>query len=241
MLNRILLAGIIMVQGGDSALALVRNVSVDDKSMAEIHLSMGKSTVLHFSEKPTKVITGNQNYFNIEFTGEDVTIQPLGTVVSNLFVYTEYYRYGFVLRVGGSSYDDLVQVRWRSRHLLPPIEVPTKPQEALPLPPKPVHSRAKPVQLSKVFTDKTIGVTVAELDIAGTTELKSKDVSISATQDGKNLPVRSVAFDRDTIDSKNSSMKARVFLSSRPGRSFELLVNISGKKTKISVQGNLVR
>ena len=230
-----------MVQCGRSALALVRNVSVDDKAMAEIHLSLGKSTVLHFSEKPIKVITGNQNYFNIEFTGEDVTIQPLGAVVSNLFVYTEYYRYGFVLRVGGASYDDLVQVRWRSRRLLPPMEMPTRPKETPPSPSKPGHSHTKPVQLSKVFIDKAVGVTVAELDITGSPELKSKDVTISAVQDGKDLVLRSVAFDRDTIDSKNPIIKARVFLNSKTGKPFVLLVNISGKKIKMSVQGNLVR
>lgn len=92
----------------------MRKVVVDEKSMAEIRLMMGRSTVLHFVEKPTKVIVGRQNYFNIEFTGNDVTIQPLGYVTSNLFVYGEYHRYGFLLRVGGHGYDDLVEVKWKS-------------------------------------------------------------------------------------------------------------------------------
>ena len=84
---------------GSQALPMVRTITVDEAMMAEIHLAMGRSTVLHFFEKPAKVVAGNQNYFNIEFTGNDITVQPLGPVTSNLFAYGEYHRYGFILRV----------------------------------------------------------------------------------------------------------------------------------------------
>jgi len=94
---------------------VVRSIFTNNKRMAQINLQMGRSTVLHFIEKPKKVVCGNANYFNIEFTERDVTIQPLGPVASNLFVYTDYHRFGFILRVGKfRRYDDLVDVKWQS-------------------------------------------------------------------------------------------------------------------------------
>lgn len=73
---------------------------------------MGKSTVLRFLEKPKKVVIGNQNYYGLEFIENDVAIQPLGSVSTNLFVYTENHTYGFLL-TPGERYNDLVFVRWR--------------------------------------------------------------------------------------------------------------------------------
>lgn len=76
-MNRTLF-GLVTILIGHAAFAVVRTVTVDQNTMAPIHLAMGRSTVLHFHEKPGKVVAGNQNYFNIEFTGNDITIQPLG-------------------------------------------------------------------------------------------------------------------------------------------------------------------
>ena len=47
--------------------AKIRKVFVNADKMETIKLSMGKSTVLRFLEKPKKVVVGNKNYFNIEF------------------------------------------------------------------------------------------------------------------------------------------------------------------------------
>ena len=90
----------------------VRTVAVNNGAMAPIFLRMGKSTVLRFVEKPKKVVIGNQNYYGLEFIENDVAIQPLGAVGTNLFVYTENHTYGFLL-TPGERYDDLVFVRWR--------------------------------------------------------------------------------------------------------------------------------
>lgn len=90
----------------------VRTLAVDNQAMAPVFLRMGKSTVLRFSEKPKKVVVGNQNYYGLEFIDNDVAIQPLGAVATNLFVYTEAHTYGFLL-TPGERYDDLVFVRWK--------------------------------------------------------------------------------------------------------------------------------
>lgn len=82
--------------------------------MAPVFLAMGRSTILRFDEKPKTSVIGNQNYFNIEYIGNDLTIQPQGMVSTNLFVYTEFQTYGLILKFGSEShYDDLVTVRWK--------------------------------------------------------------------------------------------------------------------------------
>ena len=65
----------------------VRTLYVNDKKMEKIFLSPGKSTILHFLEKPEKFIVGNLNYINIEFTGNDITLVLLcGVFGNNQFV-----------------------------------------------------------------------------------------------------------------------------------------------------------
>ena len=96
----------------------IRTIEVSSKRMEPIYLKLGQSTVLRFRETPKKVVVGNQNYFNVEFIGNDITVQPQGAVKTNLFVYGEYHTFGFILNAGSySQYDDLVNVRWKSPQL----------------------------------------------------------------------------------------------------------------------------
>ena len=94
----------------------VRDIRTNDKVIQTIHLSMGQSTILRFKEKPKKVVVGNANYMHIEFINNDLAIQPLSSITTNLFVYADFGRtYGFKLKVvgHGSHYDDLVNVKWK--------------------------------------------------------------------------------------------------------------------------------
>ncbi len=98
----------------------IRTVQVNNKKMQLVYLKMGRATVLRFTSKPKKVVIGNQNYYAVEFIDNDLTIQPLGKVETNLFVYTPYRTYGFILRVCSSCRaDDLVFVKWKSRYQWP--------------------------------------------------------------------------------------------------------------------------
>ena len=95
----------------------IRTVQVNAKKMQLIYLKMGMATVLRFTAKPKKVVIGNQNYYAVEFIDNDLTIQPQGKVETNLFVYTPYRTYGFILRVCSSCRsDDLVFVKWKSNY-----------------------------------------------------------------------------------------------------------------------------
>lgn len=93
--------------------ARVRTLTLDDTKMYPVFLKLGKSTVLRFNERPTKVVIGNKNYFNLEFIENDLAIQPLGVVNTNIFIYTKPKTYGMMLKVGSGNYDDLVKVRWK--------------------------------------------------------------------------------------------------------------------------------
>lgn len=90
----------------------VRVVHVRGDEIVPIYLSLGKSTVLRFRERPKKIVIGNQNYFGVEYIDNDVALQPIGGAKTNLFVYTESRTYGFHLIVGSNRYDDLVRVDW---------------------------------------------------------------------------------------------------------------------------------
>ncbi|MDB9787161.1 hypothetical protein OAB57_03570 [Bacteriovoracaceae bacterium] len=94
----------------------IRTIRMDSKKMKNIYLKLGQSTILRFKDTPQKVVVGNQNYFNIEFIGNDITIQPQAQLRTNLFVYSEHRTYGLILNsVNGARYDDLVNINWKSR------------------------------------------------------------------------------------------------------------------------------
>ena len=102
----------------------IRTVQVNAKKMQLIYLKMGRATVLRFTAKPKKVVIGNQNYYAVEFIDNDLTIQPQGKAETNLFVYTPYRTYGFILRVCSSCRsDDLVFVKWKSNYRGPSASV----------------------------------------------------------------------------------------------------------------------
>ena len=110
---------------------VVRTVYVNNEKMEPIYYSLGKSSILRFTERPRKVVVGNKNYFQIEFIGNDVTIQPLGQAHTNVFVYTEYQVYGFLLRPTNSRYDDLVNVKWKPKNIV--FKKKEKPKQVKPL------------------------------------------------------------------------------------------------------------
>jgi hypothetical protein len=96
----------------------VRTVYSDSMTILPVNLRMGQSTVLRFIEKPKKMVLGNSNNYSVEFIDNDLAIQPLGAVTTNLFVYGIKNVYGFILKTNQSAdYDDLVQVNLKENKL----------------------------------------------------------------------------------------------------------------------------
>jgi len=89
-----------------------RTVYLNDKKMQSISVGAGRSTILSFPSKPSKVILGNQGMFAVEYVENDLAIAALRhPATSNLFVYLEGRRFGFELRTTGEGGDQIVLVR----------------------------------------------------------------------------------------------------------------------------------
>lgn len=118
-LNRCFFGMFIFIFSHSMIAGNVRTIITDDSKMNNVFLKLGQSTVLRFKgEKPKRVVIGNKNYYNIEFVenSRDVTLQPLQSVSTNLFVYCEKRTYGFLLKTRNSGhYDDLINVKWKSK------------------------------------------------------------------------------------------------------------------------------
>ena len=89
----------------------VRYIELDDSTIGEIRIHPG-GTVISFPVKPTKVIIGQKNSFDVEYIANDIAIAPLSkTATSNLFVYLLGQRYSFSIRVSQAGADKLILVR----------------------------------------------------------------------------------------------------------------------------------
>ena len=198
----------------------IRTIQVSSKKMKTIYLKLGQSTVLRFRETPKKVVVGNQNYFNVEFIGNDITIQPQGPVKTNLFVYGEYHTFGFILNAGNfSNYDDLVNVAWKS----------------------PKMKRPKKIRLSSKAVNKSIKLkSKLNCSIEKVTELRPKfyvldfslfnggkdivnikDIDLFLTRSKIKLPKQRLIFSGQRIE-KNLGIKGRIFFNLKKKEGFTL-------------------
>lgn len=88
-----------------------RTIRIDDKRSAKVFVSYGRTTVLNFPAKPTKVILGNRGAFAVEYVDNDLAIAPLVvSAKSNLFVYLPGRRFALDL-VPNANSDELIFVR----------------------------------------------------------------------------------------------------------------------------------
>jgi hypothetical protein len=96
-----------IVNGAES-----RILRLDDKKIGKIFVSYGKSTILSFPSKPSKVILGNKGAFSLEYIDSDLAVAALHpTMISNLFVYVQGRRFAFDLISRNQNPDEVVIVR----------------------------------------------------------------------------------------------------------------------------------
>ena len=89
-----------------------RTVRLNEKTVGKITVTPGRTTILSFPSKPTKVILGNQGNFAIEYVENDIAIAALtASAKSNLFIYVDNRRYAFDLISSPSGGDEIVIVR----------------------------------------------------------------------------------------------------------------------------------
>lgn len=226
----------------------IRTVRVNDQKMQPIKLRMGKASVLRFSEKPKKVVIGNQNYYAVEFIDNDLTIQPLGDVETNLFVYTPYHTYGFILKVcHACSYDDLVYVKWRSKS-------PVKRRKVSPrLSIVPGHKAIGldfkikdllQVLIVKTSTDPQRSLRFIDLEVKSLLPKKNKlslnSLRIVATRGDIPLPNQGFVVEKDDLKS-NESSRARLFIPLEETKGFSINVLIGKERSKTIIGRKFLR
>ena len=210
----------------------IREVDTNDRLMKVVNLTMGRSTVLSFQEKPVKVVSGNSNYFNVEFVGNDLTLQPLAPVETNLFVYTEKgTKFGFLLRVGPSSiYDDILYVKWKSQNEI--LMKRLKPQKLL-QPFKLFVSKELEISVKRFVRLGEIKTYLFDFEIVNKTEIKLKLLSIDVFVSRLNQRFigQKLVFEKEEAK-KNEIIRARLLTRIEQAQDFSFIVKLNGKAVK---------
>lgn len=218
----------------------VRSMTVDASKMFHVNLRMGRSTVLIFEEKPKKVVIGNQNYYGLEFvegTGH-ITLQPQGTVATNMFVYGENKVYGFILNTSDfGAYDDLVKIRWKPT--VKPIRVKGKLVKILAYKDKKMN---KSFSLSKLKVEvnrvrklkKHTYVVDMKASNDSNKQIDLKKLSIRAKRGKVYFKTIGVYFEKDRLQVKDSG-NIRVLLKIKSRKSLSLMYKLGKHKHKMII------
>ncbi len=204
----------------------IKTITVGPYKMGTVYLSTGRSTVLTFERPPKKIIVGNSNYFNIEFTGIDVTIQPLSNIESNIFIYTDKLRYGVILKPGNpKKYDDLVYLKWKA----PKKVKKKKPREYL-------SSQRKNLRLvltNTNFNSRT-GVHLIDYSIQNLSmkKLNLKSSKIWITRNNKLLPILEKVLTKESLTAGEST-RIRLIVRLKLKKGFT--THLRSRKTKVKL------
>jgi hypothetical protein len=212
----------------------VREIFTNDREMKTIHLAMGRSTVLSFTEKPVKVVAGNSNYFNVEFVGNDLTLQPLANVETNLFVYLQSKsKFGFHLKVGSvSKCDDMVYVRFKSDSpALISGDSRLKPKKTLN--PFVIDLGKMELRVNQLFPLGETKAYVLDFVVKNKSSkmLMPKDVKIFISQKDKLVKGQRIVFEKDGFE-KQQDVRGRIFFSVNKIEGLQLDASFKGIKRR---------
>lgn len=216
----------------------VRELHANDKSMQNVFLALGRSTVLRFNEKPKTAVIGNQNYFGLEYIGNDITIQPLGITTTNLFVYTEHQTYGLLLKVSnGSFYDDMVHVHYRPSH----IKIAPKPKHTELMGSREIQGEgvvkdSLKVELKKLTALAPQGIVMLDMKIKNVSQkiFKTKDLKSKVFEGTKEVASTRVVAQKDEI-APGEETEARIVVRASVLKNGSLEVTSGGKTLKIKI------
>jgi len=217
----------------------VREIFTNDRMMKTVNLTLGRSTILSFTDKPVKVVTGNSNYFNVEYIGNDLTIQPLANVDTNLFVYTQNkMKYGFHLKVGAiSAYDDMIYIRWKSSFQLdqgrprPNNEKPQRPFKILTL-----KVGQLEVVINKLIRLKGTKTYLVDFEAKnkGGSEVKLKEVDIFLSKSNERMKGQKLFFEKESLPMHDTS-RGRIFLPLERPEDFSFYLSFQKKTNKVVI------
>lgn len=209
----------------------IREVDTNDRLMKVVNLTMGRSTVISFEHKPLKIVSGNSNYFNVEFVGNDLTIQPLAPIETNLFVYTEKgTKFGFILKVGPLNlYDDIIYIKWKTQNEI--LLKSLKPQKEL-QPFRLFLADGLEINVKKFLRLGEIKSYLIDLEILNKGDkLKTSNLDIFVSRSNQRFIGQKLVFEKDEIK-KNERTKARVLTRIKQAQDFSLIIHRDGKEVK---------
>jgi hypothetical protein len=213
----------------------IRTLYTSDKVIKPIYLSLGRSTLLKFRDKPVRVVIGNKNYHNLEYINNDVTIQPLGAFDTNLFVYTKDKRtYSFTLKVvTQNKYDDVVHVRWKSSYKSKRI-VSTKKKNLLKFPEKKFKFKnGLQVWIKAIYKTHLKNSYVLHFVAKNNSKnlIEAKKIDISLTRANRKIKFQKIFFLNDSIEPQSSS-KVRAFFELKEFKGISVNIKVNGEKKK---------
>ena len=89
-----------------------KTLYMKDTDVASIRVVLGRSTILNFPTKPSKIVLGNKNHFAVEYIESDVAISALHPQAHcNLVVYLQGRRFSFDLTTSAAGDDEIILVR----------------------------------------------------------------------------------------------------------------------------------
>ena len=89
-----------------------KTLYMKDTDVASVRVALGRSTILSFPARPSKIVLGNKNHFAVEYIESDVAISALHPQARcNLVVYLQGRRFSFDLTTQLTNGDEIILVR----------------------------------------------------------------------------------------------------------------------------------
>ncbi len=111
-MRAILILMVALFSAGPLHAMKAKTIILSDKKVAKIRLTPGRSTILSFPMKPTKVILGNSGIFTVEYVENDLALAALMSPArSNMFVYLYGRRFAFDLVTVRKRGDEIIVIR----------------------------------------------------------------------------------------------------------------------------------
>jgi hypothetical protein len=89
-----------------------KTVFMTDSDTARVTVSLGRSTILSFPTRPSKVVLGNKDHFAVEYIENDLAISALHSQARcNLIVYLQGRRFTFDLVTASTKGDEILLIR----------------------------------------------------------------------------------------------------------------------------------
>lgn len=91
---------------------VAKTLYMKDTDIARVAVALGRSTILSFPTRPSKVVLGSKNLFAVEYIESDLAISALHPQArSNLVVYLQGRRFTFDVVASAGTGDEILLIR----------------------------------------------------------------------------------------------------------------------------------